>query len=147
MEKTTGENNSNQGAKKSEVESGKGMAILAYFGILALIPYFAEKNNKFVRFHAVQGMNLLLIWVAYGILSGIISSVVWSATVGNCVSSIYGGYGAGCTGGFGVASIVSMLIGLIWMGLGVIAIIGIVNAATGKEKEVPVLGKIKIIKS
>ena len=43
---------------KKEIENGKVMAILAYLGILCLIPYFAEKDNKYVRFHAIQGLNL-----------------------------------------------------------------------------------------
>ena len=37
---------------KEEIDNGKGMAILSYIGILVLIPYFAEKNNKFVVFHS-----------------------------------------------------------------------------------------------
>ena len=146
MEKTTEGGQASQGAKKSEIESGKGMAILSYFGLLALIPYFAEKNNKFVRFHAVQGMNLLLIWVAYAVLNGIITSIVWSITAANCASSIYGGSLTGCVGGGGIATIISMLLGLVGLGIGIIAIIGLVYAIQGKEQEVPVLGKIKIIK-
>ena len=47
--------------KKEDIEKGKLMAVLSYIGILVVIPYFAEKENKFVRFHAIQGLNLLLI--------------------------------------------------------------------------------------
>ena len=32
------------------------MAILAYFGILVLIPILAAKDSKFARFHANQGL-------------------------------------------------------------------------------------------
>jgi|GEM_PF-4342849 len=37
---------------KADVEQNKVMAILAYFGILVLIPILAAKDSKFARFHA-----------------------------------------------------------------------------------------------
>jgi uncharacterized membrane protein len=127
--------------KAKEIEAGKSMAILAY--IIALIPYFAgDKENKFVRFHAVQGMNLLIIAVAYSVAASVINGIVWSATVGSCIGS----WGATCGGGFGISSIVSAIIGLGSLTIGVIDIIGLVYAAQGEMKEVPLLGKFKFIK-
>jgi len=139
------------GPSKNEAEDGKAMAILAYIGILALIPFFAEKKNKFVRYHAVAGMNLLLIWIAYSIIYGIVMGIVSAATVGSCVNSVYtagyyGGYGASCAAGFGAIGVVGLIFGLIGLFFFVLAIMGIVNAATGKTKELPVIGKLKIFK-
>ena len=104
---------------KSEVDSGKFMAILSYFGILALIPYLSEKNNSFVVFHAKQGMNLFIL--------GIIAF-----------------FGASIFGVF--LSMRFLLVGLVEMALFVFAIIGIVYAAQGEKKELPLIGSIKIIK-
>lgn len=129
---------------KQEIDQGKGMAILSYFGFLALIPYFAEKKNKFVRFHAVQGMNLFLIAVAYGIISGIVQGIVTSVTVSSCVNSIFSLSVSGCN--YVAVILCGWVFGLIGLGLGIICIIGIVYAASGQTKEVPILGKIKIIK-
>ena len=132
----------NAKSTNKEIAEGKAMAIIAY--IIALIPYFAgDKKNKFVRFHAIQGMNILLIAVGYSILAGIINSIVWSAIVGNCYSSL-NSILSGCN--FGLASTVSFIIWLPAWVIGIVSIIGIVNAANGKEKEVPILGKVKIIK-
>ena len=36
------------------------MAILSYFGIFALIPLFAEKEDEFIQFHAKQGTTLII---------------------------------------------------------------------------------------
>ena len=36
---------------KTDIEQNKVMAILAYFGILVLIPIFAAKESKFARCH------------------------------------------------------------------------------------------------
>lgn len=127
-----------------EIESGKGMAVLSY--IIALIPYFAEKNNKYVRFHAIQGMNIFLVAIAYGVVNGIITSALTAILLGNCTYSWYYGYSAVCAANAGVLSIVTVILSLIGAVIGVISIIGIVNAATGKAVPVPLLGKIKIIK-
>lgn len=65
---------------EKEISDGKGMAILSY--ILPFIPFFAEKNNKYVRYHAKQGMNLLIIAIAYSIIYSILTSVI--KVNGNC---------------------------------------------------------------
>lgn len=44
----------------ADIEANKAMGILAYLGILVLIPIFAAKESKFAKFHANQGLTLLL---------------------------------------------------------------------------------------
>jgi uncharacterized membrane protein len=50
-----------------------GMLVLAYLGLLALIPLIAEKNDKEVQWHAKHGLVLtglfLVIWVGISIIS------------------------------------------------------------------------------
>lgn len=58
-----------EGYSAQDVSGNKGMALLSYLGILAFIPYVSEKNNKWVRFHAVQGVNLFLISLIGGFVS------------------------------------------------------------------------------
>jgi len=135
--------------KASEIEAGKGMAVLAYLGILALIPYFAEKKNQFVRYHAVQGINIMLIAVGYSIVIGIVLSILGSVIIGGCYTSVYDYYltgGSDCAGKMAMLGIISFILWIPTMIIGVLCIIGIVNAVQGKEKELPILGKIKIIK-
>lgn len=97
-----------------DVESNKVMAILAYFGILVLIPIFAAKDSKFAKFHANQGLILFIICFACAILSSI-KFIGW------------------------IFSIVEVVVGIL-------AIIGIIYAAQGKAKELPVVGNWKILK-
>ena len=50
-------------APEADPEDAKGnklMAVLAYLGILVLIPLFAAKESKFARFHTNQGLILLI---------------------------------------------------------------------------------------
>ena len=45
---------------QADINSGKLMSILSYISILVLIPFLTEKRNKYVIFHAKQGMNLFI---------------------------------------------------------------------------------------
>ena len=130
-------------AKAKEIEQGKGMAILAY--IIALIPFFAgDKKNKFIRFHAVQGMNILIIAVICSIAASIIMSILAGVMLGGCWNWLAVGRAGMCSPG--LYSTISFIIWAPSMIVGVIDIIGLVHAAQGQEKEVPLLGKFKIIK-
>ena len=40
----------------------------------------------------------------------------------------------------------STILGLVWIVFGVLAVIGIINALKGKAKELPFIGKIKLLK-
>ena len=99
----------------ADIANNKVMAVLAYFGILVLIPIFAAKESKFARFHANQG---LVLWLATIILNAI-----------------------------GIIPIIGTIISLIGsIAAFVLFILGIINAATGKAKELPIIGKISLIK-
>ncbi len=110
----------------NDITQNKAMGILAYFGPLCFIPMFAAKDSKFARFHANQGLVLLIAcvaWsIAYSILNTIILAISWR---------LY---------------FISNIIGLVSLVFLILAVIGIINAANGKAKELPVIGKIKILK-
>lgn len=42
------------------VKHGLVLSIFCYLGPLVLIPFFVERNNDFVKFHSLQGLNLLI---------------------------------------------------------------------------------------
>ncbi len=109
-----------------DINANKAMAILAYFGPLVLIPIFAAKDSKFARYHSNQGLVLLLASILYGIAYSILSSIILAIS-------------------WRLYFIVS-IIGLVSIVITVLAIIGIINAATGKAKELPLIGKFKILK-
>lgn len=43
--------------------------ILAYFGILVLIPLLIKKKDKFIHYHSKQGLMLLIVGVGVSIIS------------------------------------------------------------------------------
>ena len=108
----------------SEAESGKVMGILSYIGFLSLIPFFAEKKNNFVIYHAKQGINLLLIELAVSVLINVIWWILpWEF--------------------YTFVRVISAVAGLAAIA---ISVLGIVNVCNAKMVELPVIGKIKIIK-
>ncbi len=103
----------------NDVQQNKVMAVLAYIGILFLVPLLAAPNSQYARFHTNQGLVLFLFDIVVGILSAVLAFIPF---VGLIVSS------------------------LLSLGAFVLMILGIVNAATGKANELPLIGKIRIIK-
>lgn len=112
---------------KEDIDNNKGMSILAYLSWLVLIPIFAAKKSKYAQFHANQGLILAIIDTAYWIINGVITGILM------VVSPIASAIVCAITGLFGLVFLV-------------LVILGIVNAASGKAKELPVIGKYKILK-
>lgn len=131
-------NDSTKNFTKKDIEDNKGMAVLSY--ILAPIPYFASKKSKWVKYHAVQGMNLFFVAIIYGILSLILTSVI--KVTKTC--EIWGiSYECGKITPWWVIWPLN-IIGILIL---VIAVIGILNVINGKAKELPIINKIKIVKN
>ena len=60
------------GVFDSEEAANKYLALLCYCGPLFLIPYFMRPDSAFIKFHANQGLLLLLASIIVGAVSNII---------------------------------------------------------------------------
>jgi len=115
----------------ADVEKNKVMALLAYIGILWLVPLLAAKDSPFAKYHANQGLVLFLAEVVFCVVVGCFSifihfipylgTVIWC-----CTCFVY------------------PVISLAFLGY---AIMGILNAVNGKMKPLPgIPDTLKIIK-
>ena len=112
----------------ADIAANKTVCGFAYLGILFFLPLVAcPSDSKYARFHANQGLLLLLVSVAVGVVSGIFS------TLGFWVAGFF----------WVLSYIISSLGGLATLAL---MIIGMVNTFGGKAVELPVIGKITLIK-
>lgn len=109
-----------------DAQDNKIMGILAYLGILVLVPILAAKESPFARFHANQG--LLLFIAAFAC-----STVMWIITFILVIISPS-------------LALISTILSLALLAIPVLAIIGIINAAKGEMKELPIIGKYRILK-
>ena len=116
-----------QGYVPSEAQMKKGMAILAYFGILFLIPLFAAKNDPFARYHTNQGLLLFIFMVIFYVLSNVLTNILIE------ISPM-------------LTLIVSGVFGILTLLLCIFALIGIIRAAKGQMKPLPIIGGIRILK-
>jgi len=104
-----------------DLSGNKGMAIFAYLGPLILVPFLTEaKKDPFVKFHLKQGLVLIVAWIGVGILSSILSFMLYA-------SGLF---------------FIRFLFPIVYLGIFIINIIGLINASTGKEKELPVIGHL-----
>lgn len=105
------------GTGEKNISPNKGqnktlMGILAYLGLLVLIPFFVDKEDPFVKFHVKQGLVLL----AIEIIIWILGSIFWSY-------------------------LLYSLMQLLSLGVIILSIIGIINVTQGKEKMLPLVGQ------
>lgn len=59
-----------------DIKENKVMAVLAYIGLLVLVPIFAAKDSKYARFHATQGLNITVLSVAQAIIYYILATII-----------------------------------------------------------------------
>lgn len=104
----------------------KVYGVLAYIGILFLVPLLAGKS-EFSRYHANQGLVLFIADIILGIVIGISAGVL---SLLGIVGAILGG----------------ILSGVLGLCIFILMIMGIVHAANGEMKPLPIIGGITIIK-
>ena len=83
----------NEGVDPADAQQNKAMGILAYIGILFLVPLLAAPTSRFAKYHANQGLTLFLVNVALGILA-VVPILGWIAfilgTLGTLALAIMG---------------------------------------------------------
>ncbi|MBX7116000.1 MAG: DUF4870 domain-containing protein [Myxococcaceae bacterium] len=68
------------GSGSNEVrEQDKIMLVLAYLGLLALIPLLTVKDSPYVKYHAGQGFTLTLVSFAVALVMSVIPVIGWLA--------------------------------------------------------------------
>ncbi len=102
-------------AAADDASSNKVMGILAYLGVLVLIPLFLAKDSKFARFHVNQGLILFICSIVVYVIGLILPSSLM------------------------------FLVRILDLAILVLAIIGIYNVVKGQTKELPYIGKFRII--
>ncbi|AOM81719.1 DUF4870 domain-containing protein [Salisediminibacterium beveridgei] len=119
----------------SDAEDNKVMAVLAYLGILVLVPLLAAKESRFAQYHANQGLVLFIAGIGGFIVLSIFSTIT-SMILGNI--PVLGALVGLFLGG--------LLYFIAWIAVMILVIMGILNAVKGEEKPLPVIGKYNLLK-
>ena len=118
---------------KTDIEANKGPALLSYFGLLVLIPIFAAKHSPYARYHANQGLVLFVGMLVWAVIDGAVTALL-RALLGNAL------------GLWGMYSLCGTALNIIYAGFSILAVIGIINVLNERAKELPIIGKYKILK-
>ena len=103
---------------KEEIEKNKGMAIVAWF--IFFVPLLTDaKDSKFVKFH----VNQSLLFVLASAVVGVAGTILTIVTLG-----LFG-----------------LFMPLLWIGMLVLWIIGLMSAINGEMKRLPLIGKFDLI--
>lgn len=106
----------------SDIEENKIWALFSYLGLLFLIPLIAKPDSKYVRFHVNQGIVLFIAELVICLPLKLLSFIPFLGWI---------------------FAVIGYLVSLVVLAF---AILGIVNAVTGKAKVLPIIGNIKIMK-
>ena len=116
----------------------KVAAALSYIWIVGVIFFFVEKENRFVRFHALQS-------IIFGVANSVILVVLMVVTL---ILTIVMGIGGAMVGG-GLGLIVSLLGWLIWLLFALVILVlflGLIFAAVkayqGQKFKLPIIGNM-----
>jgi uncharacterized membrane protein len=134
-------------------KSGVGLepniaAALSYIWIVGVIFYLLEKENRFLRFHAMQS-------ILFGIANSLIMFLLAIVAIFLTVVFSIGAAAASSSGGGGIATLVSLLVWVIWLIfwlVGMAMFIGLIFAAVkayqGQKFKLPIIGNMaeKIVK-
>ncbi len=118
---------SDQQFDPADIERNKAIAGLAYLGILFFLPLVAAPESKYGRFHANQSLVLMITGFAWFIAFTLVALIF----------------------GWIIPFLGNIILILGWLGyiaIFVFYIMGLINGFTGKAKEMPIVGKIRIIK-
>lgn len=116
---------------------GNVAAALGYpIGIIALISLIMEKENRFVKFHALQSLLLFAAAIVVMIALWVISAILVVAGIAASVATDSGALGG----------LASMLLGLLWLVFAIAFVAGLIMGAVkaygGNEYKLPVIGNM-----
>lgn len=116
-----------------EIESGKALSIVSY--LIPIVPFILSKKNNYVRFHTLNGMNILFTYLIFLIIKRTLSYI----------------FGTPCDLVSGLKCIIlpislRMLFAFINMIFSFIVLYGLLNVCNNKAKEIPIISKIKLFK-
>jgi uncharacterized membrane protein len=116
----------------------KVAAAISYIWIVGLVFFFIEKENKFIRFHAMQS-------ILFGIANSVIMMVLAIIAV---IMTFAFGIGGAMVGG-GIGTLIQMLVWVIWLIFWLLAmlfLVGLILAAVkayqGKKFKLPLIGNM-----
>lgn len=115
---------------KDDIEKNKILCAASYISILFFLPLVACPESRFGKFHANQALILLIASAIIGTAGSVITQIWWALPlIPDFIKTIVG----------------SVLGFVLWAAPVAGMVFGIVTAAQGNAKELPLIGKFNLI--
>ena len=111
-----------------DIRENKGIAAFSYLGFLFIMPLFGASGSRFARFHANQGLVLLIDEMIMAVF--ILASHILAVWFDNML----------------LRTLRLILILILYAGMIFCVVFGLVNTLRGKAKELPLIGKTRILR-
>ncbi len=118
-----------------DIQKHKGVAILAY--IFFVIPLVLAPHSKYARFHANQGLLVFILW-CIAVVGTVVLTIGWRFADPHLSEIAILHFFFGC---FAYLIPVFLMFGAL-----AVTIMGIIHAANGEKKELPLFGHVTLIK-
>lgn len=134
----------NTSYSEEDIQNSKVYAILAYLGILFFLPLVATPNSKYGRYHANQGLLLLITSAILGFVGWLLQVIVKAIFH---TELVYYGMHTGIRTLSGFGSVLCVIIAVVVIAaIAALILYGMLNAANGKTKPLPVIGGFTLIR-
>lgn len=118
----------------ADVQENKILALVSYLGYFFFIPMIVKPYSRYLRFHGNQGLTLCLYLFIVSIINSVLTGIIGVAGYTSIGAAI-------------VVNIINAIISFIFYGSFVLlAGVGIYNAVKGYARELPVIGRIRILR-
>ena len=123
---------------RQDAEKNKVTSIIACFGITFWVPFVFSSNSRFSRFYANQGLLILILSLPFIVVNAIFTSIINSACI------MYTSSGP-------TLSILGYILDILLFGIFYLFPIFIIfttiqNIRAGKAKDIPLIGKFRLIR-
>lgn len=115
--------------ENKDIEENCILAIFSYIPFLFFVPMIIKPKSGYLRYHGIQGLTMFLTFIILEFFNVIICAII-SSVSDSTVSAI-------------LTIIVTLIINLFVL---LLISIGIANAVKGIARELPVIGKYKLLK-
>lgn len=110
-----------------DVQQSKSLVWMSYLGLLFLVPMLVNKNSAYTKFHVNQGIILFIVSIILNVAAAIVGAILGLIPILGAI----------------VAGFISLCVSVIIL---IFAILGIVASVQGEAKELPIIGKYRILK-
>lgn len=111
-----------------DIRVNRGPAVLCYIAFLFIIPLIIRRNSSYVKFHINQGINVCLLYAVIGVCKWLVNLIFGSFVF------------------MPILIIINFVFSILTILCYAMMVLGIYYVVSGRAVELPIIGKIALLK-